>query len=346
MQNNSLNRRDFIKKAYFAVGALTTIGFYSYSAINTPAGRKRKPKRLTKGDTIGVIAPAGAIYSETAIPEFKEIIHGLGYKTVFSNKINDKNAYLAGSDKTRADELNKMFANPEIDAIITMRGGWGCARMLSMIDYKTIKHNPKIIIGYSDITSLLIAIYEKTGLITFHGPVGYSTWNDFSIDYFNRVLVDAKKVTFNQPYNEDDKITTIAEGKATGELVGGNLSVLAGIIGSDYLPKWKNKILFLEEIGEKPYKVDRMLTQLKLAGVFEQINGLIFGKCTDCESSEPEKSFTITEIIKQHLKPYNIPAFYGSMIGHIENKFTIPLGIEAEMDANTGSIKLLEPAVV
>ena len=200
--------------------------------------------------------------------------------------------------------------------------------------------------GFSDITSLLIAINAKTGMATYHGPVGNSGWNDFTIKYVKEVLVDKKIVSYAYPEEETDKFYTINPGKTHGVLVGGNLTVLASMIGSEYLSDWKNKILFLEETGEEPYRIDRMLTQLKLAGVLKNISGFVFGKCVKCEAEEPEKAFTLQQVLEQHIKPLGVPAFYGAMIGHIVNKYTIPIGINAEIDASTGSIKLLETAVL
>jgi muramoyltetrapeptide carboxypeptidase len=209
-----------------------------------------------------------------------------------------------------------------------------------------IKQNPKVIMGFSDITSLLIALNSKTGLVTFHGPVGNSGWNDFSVDYIKRVLMKKEMVNYAYPENDNDKPYTITVGKAKGILMGGNLTVLAGIIGSEYLPHWKNKILFLEEAKEEPYSIDRMLTQLKLADVLNKISGFVFGKCVKCDAEEPQKAFLFKEVLEQHIKPLGIPAFYGAMIGHIENKYTIPIGAEAEIDADKCSLKLLESAVV
>ena len=153
-------------------------------------------------------------------------------------------------------------------------------------------------------------------------------------------------MTYAYPGDDTDEHYTITAGKATGMLVGGNLTVIASMIGSDYLPDWKNKILFLEETSEEPYRIDRMLTQLKLAGVFKNISGLVFGKCVKCEAEEPEKAFTLKQVLEQQIKPLGIPAFYGAMIGHIVNKYTVPIGINAEMDASDGMIKLIESAVV
>ncbi|MBT8071025.1 MAG: LD-carboxypeptidase, partial [Gammaproteobacteria bacterium] len=205
---------------------------------------------------------------------------------------------------------------------------------------------------YSDITSLLLALNAKTGLVTFHGPVGVSTWNNYTTDFVKRLLFNAEVVSMENPRDTGDnlaqtkdRVLTIHGGKATGKLLGGNLSVLAAMVGSDYLPDFKYNILFLEEVGEDIYRVDRMLTQLKLAGILQQISGFVFGKCNDCGPGKGYGSNTLVELFDDHIKPLGIPAWYGAMIGHIENKFTVPLGIETEIDADSGLIKMLEPAV-
>jgi muramoyltetrapeptide carboxypeptidase len=304
-----------------------------------------KAAGLKKGDTIAITSPAGAVWYPEGIEKFKGIIQDLGFKVKPGKTLTEKFGYLAGKDELRAQELNDFFTDKSVQGIFCMKGGWGCARLLPMLDYYNIRMNPKVFMGFSDITSLLVAIQARTGLVTFHGPVGNSGWNDFSVSYVKSVLMDKEQTLLNVGPKEEDLPVVINPGKARGVLVGGNLSVLAGIIGSTYLPQWKNKILFLEETEEEPYSIDRMLTQLRLAGVLENISGFVFGKCVKCEAEEPEKSFTFMEVVDQHIKPLGIPSFYGAMIGHIENKLTVPLGIMAEMNADKGTIQLLEPAV-
>jgi muramoyltetrapeptide carboxypeptidase len=192
-----------------------------------------------------------------------------------------------------------------------------------------------------------------TGLVTFHGPVGTSTWNEYSTNYVRQLLFDAEYFSMENPKETGDnlirvkdRVLTISGGNAKGKLLGGNLTVLTAMIGSDYLPDFEGNILFLEEVGEDVYRVDRMLTQLGMAGILGQISGFIFGKCTDGGPGKTYGSLTLEEILGGNIKPLGIPAWYGSIIGHIENKFTIPLGIKAEVGASTGKISLLESAVV
>ncbi len=340
------NRRKFIKASGLLAAGLVLKP--ELTVAGTPVAGKWhiKPKRLNKGDTIAITSPAGAVWDEKQIETFSNILKGLGFKIVLGKTLTEKYGYFSGTDEFRAKELNDFFADKNIKGIFCMKGGWGCARVLDKLKYDVITANPKVLIGFSDITTLLVAIFAKTGLVTFHGPVGNSGWNDFTSNNFKSVVMNGESVLFPQGTGDEDKIVTLTPGTATGLLVGGNLTVIAGIIGSGYLPDWKGKILFLEEAKEEPYSIDRMLTQLKLAGVLNAIGGFVFGKCVKCDAEEPLKAFKFMEVIEQHIKPLGIPAYYGAMTGHIENKWTLPLGIEVTMDAGKGTLKLNEGAVV
>lgn len=312
------------------------------------------PEGLKDGDTIGIVSPSGAIFESEPYEIARESFEALGLQVKFGEFTKSRYGHLAGTDEERAAELMQMFADPEIKAIIALRGGSGAARILDKLDYELIKKHPKIFLGYSDITALHLAIHKKTGLVTFHGPVAVSTWNSFSTKYFKNLFFDKQAVSYSNPSGKGDELTqttnrirTINPGSVSGRLLGGNLSVLTGIMGTPFFPTdWKDKILYLEEIGEKIYAVDRMMTQLQLAGVLEQISGFIFGKCKDCEpGGSGYGSLTMEEVIDHYIKPLNIPAFSGAMIGHIADNATIPNGIMAEMNAENGTIQLLSPAV-
>ena len=343
------SRKDFLK----VLGLSAFTPFFN----NAVAGLARpqdtvKPKRLKNGDTVGIVSPAAPVYGKEKIEIMQESMEALGFNVEISNHVTDQWGYFAGEDKLRADEVNKMFADPNIDGIVCARGGWGCSRILPYLDYEMIAQNPKVIIGYSDVTSLLLALYAKTGLVTFHGPVGTSEWKDFSVNYFKSILMEGGKVEMTNPQKVedtltqiDDRVTTIRKGTAQGPLLGGNLTVLTTIIGSDFLPEWDDAILFLEDVNEGIYRVDRMLTQMKLAGILDQLNGFVFGKCTECGPGSGYGSFTMDQVFDHHIEPLNIPAWSGAMIGHISEKFTVPIGIQARIDAAKGTIKMLEPAV-
>ncbi len=225
---------------------------------------------------------------------------------------------------------------------------------LPMLDYDVIRANPKVLIGYSDITALLYGIYKKSGLITFHGPVGTSTFNDYSVNNFNKVLINPERTSLfpNSTSGDDENIygvTSIIKGKGKGRLVGGNLSIMVSLIGTEFDVDFSKKIIFIEEIGEEPYRIDRMLTQMIQAGKFENAAGVMMGIFRKCEvkkeSDLTAKSFTLMEVLQDRLGSLKIPVVYGMSFGHVKDKFTIPFGALAELDAGKQTFTLLEKAV-
>jgi len=245
-----------------------------------------------------------------------------------------------------------MFTDPAVKAILPVRGGWGCARILPHLDFEAIRRNPKVIMGYSDLTALLLAINARTGLVTFHGPNGASEWNETSADFFRRVVLLGEAVTFANPREKGEtlaqteyRIKTITPGVARGRLLGGNLSVLTALLGSPYLPDFRDAILFLEDVNEAPYRIDRMLTQLALAGVLKGARAVVWGTCRDCDPDAGFGSATIPDLLDDHVKPLGVPAWRGAMFGHIDRQFTLPLGAEVEVDAAAGTFRMLAPAV-
>jgi muramoyltetrapeptide carboxypeptidase len=336
----TINRRQF----------LTTVGLSALATSLQPLTVQAKvspntilkPPHLQVGDTVGLISPAG-IVDVKDIEDAKQSFGLLGLKVKLGTHILDRYGYLAGKDGDRAADINAMFADNSVKAMIAMRGGWGCNRILPLINYPLIRERPKIIMGYSDITSLLLAINARSRIVTFHGAVATSTWNEFTVDYLKRILFNREAVTMQNPTTVKG-IEVITPGKARGKLVGGNLSVLAAMLGSPYLPSWNKNILFVEDIGEDVYRIDRMLTQLKNAGILNRITGFIFAQCTNCQLGD-EPSFTLTQVLQDHIQHLGIPAWYGSTIGHIKDKFTVPIGVEVEIDANIGTLRMLESAV-
>lgn len=349
------NRRNFLT----TFGLVTIATQFPLIAKGIPSPNTiLKPPRIKVGDTVGLIAPAGYI-DQKDLEDITATLATLGLKVKLGTHVLNRYGYLAGTDANRAADVNAMFADSSVQVILPMRGGWGCNRILPLLDYSLIRSHPKILMGLSDITSLLIAIYAKSGLVTFHGATGQSTWNPFTVDYVKRILFNGEVLTLQNLLESDDnlnttefRVETITPGKVRGKLVGGNLSVLAAMVGSPYLPAWKNTILFVEEIREEIYRVDRLLTQLKLAGILGQIAGFVFGQCTGCDrltqestQKDGQESLTLSHVLSDHIQPLGIPAWYGSMIGHIKNKFTLPIGAEVEIDANKGTIQILESAV-
>lgn len=337
-----MERRKFIKNA-----AGLAIGAYALSSFDSSRNELSKiiPKSLIKGDLIGITAPAGCIWNKWHVEKIEARMAELGFKTKIGKTIYQQVGYLAGSDQMRADELMEFYKDEDVKAILTMRGGWGCSRILDLLDYELIQQNPKIIIGFSDITSLVNAIYKKTGVITFHGPCGYSSWKEFTTNNVFKAIVGGQPFLMKNPPDYQEGLKTLSPGKATGDLIGGNMTVVLSLIGTPYEPDWTNKILFLEEIGEEPYRIDRMLWQLKQHKVFEKVNGVVIGSLHKCEPEEPEKSFSLQEIINQHFKDSPFPVYQGATFGHLEPKFTLPIGVRTEIDADNFTLRTLDKSV-
>ncbi|RAI91682.1 S66 peptidase family protein [Algoriphagus yeomjeoni] len=307
------------------------------------------PKAIKKGDTVGLIAPSAAMADRMQFTFAQEALEALGFQVKLGENLKNRYGHLAGTDEERAGDLNEMFSDKDIKAIICIRGGSGAARILPMIDYKSIAKNPKPLLGYSDITALHCAIHAQTGLITFHGPMGSSTWNSFNVKQFEKVFIEKEKVTFENIHAESDdlvvksnRIQTLKGGTAEGKILGGNLTVLTAISGSPYYPDFKDAILFIEDVGEDPYKVDRMMSTLKLNGTLDQIKGFVFGQCSDCEPGGGYGSLTLDQVLDDYILPLKIPAYSGAMIGHISKQFIIPVGANVQMDADKGTISLLD----
>jgi muramoyltetrapeptide carboxypeptidase len=312
-----------------------------------------KPPGLKSGDKLALVAP-GSYISEEELQDSIKNLSQLGFETAYSEKILLQNGYFAGTDKDRAEDLMKMFSDKSIKGIVCARGGYGCTRILPLLNYDLIRKNPKVLIGYSDVTALLYGIYKKTGLITFHGPVGISTFNDYSVNNFNKVLINPERASIfkNSKSGDDDNIygvTTIVKGKKKGRLVGGNLSIIVSLIGTEYDIDYSGKIIFIEEVGEEPYRIDRMLTQMIQSGKFNNASGIMMGIFRKCEVKEENasfsKSFNLMEVLKERLGSLKIPVVYGMSFGHVKDKFTIPFGALAELDSDEQTFTLLEKAV-
>ncbi|WP_162341996.1 S66 peptidase family protein [Cyclobacterium salsum] len=345
-----MKKRTFIKTLGMGMGFSSVAGIPSF-AKDLPATKMLLPHRLRTGDRVGLISPSAATGDIMEFTFAREALEALGLQVQEGKYLNSRRGHLAGTDAERAADLNEMFGNEAIKAIVCIRGGSGAARILPLINYQVIKNNPKPILGYSDITALHNAIHAQTGLVTFHGPNGSGSWNPFNADQFRTVFFgEQNKITYqNEQEDTDDlvikknRIRTIYPGKASGEFVGGNLTVLTALAGSPYLPDFKDKILFLEDIGEEPYRIDRMMSTLMLMGVFNEIKGFVFGQCTDCDPSGGYGNLTIDQILDDYLLHLKIPAYRGAMIGHVPKQFLLPFGAKMTMDAETGILETNGP---
>ncbi len=345
-----MKRRDLLK-------GLATLPFLAQTTLSEKrkvSDNKKliKPKRLVKGDTIGVIAPASSL----APADFDKALQNmsdLGFKTKVGKYARGRKGFLAGTDKERLEDLHWAFSDPEIKAVWCVRGGYGVSRLLPAVDFNLIKKNPKVFIGYSDITALHLAISQNCGLVTFHGPVAASVYSDYPKKHVTNVLMNPSapyKVELSSDNQAKEsklfKTEVITKGKCQGRLVGGNLSLLTALAGTPFgLQNTKGKILFTEDVGEQPYRIDRMLTQLRQSIDMRALAGIALGVFEDCNSKDP-LSQSLIEVVKDRLGDLGIPVIYGLSFGHIRDQFTLPVGIEAELDTENAAMIFLETGVV
>jgi muramoyltetrapeptide carboxypeptidase len=297
------------------------------------------PPPIKKGDIIGLVAPAGSLSSKENFTAGIGLLEKKGFRVRFNRKILNASGYLAGSDQERADDFNSMWADPEVKALIAVRGGYGCLRMIDLIDMVQIRKNPKILIGFSDLTLLLNTINKKTKLVTFHGPV-ITTLADIDRQS-KKSIVDTllgQAPTRLKPAG----LKIIKGGKAQGRLLGGNLTTLAHMIGTPYEIPWQDSILFIEDIGEKPYSLDRLLTHLNKAGGLQKIKGLILGTFTDEDKKERlVLQKTVQERTAELLQSVDIPIWGNFPTGHSRRNLILPVGVKVEMDAAASELLFL-----
>ena len=295
------------------------------------------PARIKPGDTIGIVAPAGPFDRQTFLRGVR-ILEDMGFQIFIPPGLFEKNRYLAGSDNHRVQFVNQLFADTSVDAIICARGGYGSMRILPMLDYDAIQNNPKVFIGFSDITILLSVLVSRCNLVTFHGPVVTSLADaskETKCSLFSNVTSDS---------NLEIKLfsgETIIPGVAAGEVCGGNLTMLCHLVGTPFAPDFENKILFLEDRGEAPYRIDRMLVHMALAGCFKGLSGIILGTFEECGPIED-----VIKIVVEVFEKYSIPILAGLDAGHGRHNLTIPLGIEATLDADRHSLTYHRAATV
>ena len=311
-----------------------------------PVKRRIRPQLLAKGQTVGLITP-GSYISDDGLETAVSNLENLGLNVKMGSHIRAERGFTAGTDAERLADLHSMFGDPQVDAIWCARGGYGCSRLLPYIDYSLIRKNPKALIGYSDITALHNAIFQKTGLISFHGPVGSSEQTEYTMAQLEAVLFEGR-MPYQIPLSSDNQAReesayetrTITPGLAQGTLIGGNLTLLAAMAGTGYLPSVRNKIVFLEDIGEKPYRIDRMLTTLRQAWPLQQAAGLALGIFADCEPDEDDRSLSLADTLDDRLSDLGIPVVYGLSFGHIADQCTIPVGVSATLNATEQWLRL------
>ncbi len=298
-----------------------------------------KPKRLNKGDTVGIIAPASPPNKENLKRSFP-FLEELGLKIKVGKHVYDEHGYLAGSDEKRLADLHGMFADEEVKAIICAGGGYGTGRIASQIDYNLIKNNPKIFWGYSDITFLHTAIRQKTGLVTFHGPmlasdIGKEDVHPLSKECFKQLF----EPVIVQYTDEISPLEALVDGSVSGDITGGNLTLIASTIGTPFEIDTKEKLLLIEDINEEPRSIDRMLNQLHMAGKLNDAAGFIIGDFHNCVP-ERELSLTLEEVIEHYMQLANKPALKGFNFGHCSPHISIPLGVKAVLDTESKQLTI------
>ncbi|MDR3595449.1 LD-carboxypeptidase [Clostridium sp.] len=302
-----------------------------------------RPKPLRKGDRIGLIATSSPVKEDRIEPSIKAM-EDLGLEVVLGESCRGYHGFLSGSDELRANDINKMFKDKSIKGIFVIRGGYGAARILDMIDYDMIKKNPKVFVGYSDVTALHNIFNEKCKLITYHAPMPstelYKGIDDYTMEYLKKnIFSDEPLGILRNP--EGQEIKTLVSGNAEGKLVGGNLSLVVSSLGTSYEINTKGKILFLEDVDERPYKIDRMLIQLKQSGKFKDAAGIILGAWTNCEAKEGDNSLNLMEVFEELIKPENKPTIYNLICGHCLPTISIPLGSKAIINGDKSEIIIL-----
>ena len=305
-----------------------------------------KPRALKPGATIGLVSPSGAFHDQDTLPALVRALEGRGFRVVCGESCTAKYGYLAGPDAMRAGDVMKMFLDEGIDAVFCARGGYGAARIVPMLDYQAIKAHAKPFVGYSDVTALHAALNGHAELITFHGPMFDLKNADadaaFSADALFNMLAGDTQIKNPAGY----PTRALSEGTAVGRLAGGNLTVLVHALGTPYEPEFDKCVLFLEDIGEKTYRIDEMLTNLRNAGVFDRCAGIVFGDFKDCPIEYEDFGLSLEQIISDIVLPSGKPVLWGLRAGHCSPKLTLPLGALVQLDAAAGTLRLLEDAVL
>lgn len=312
-----------------------------------------RPPRLAHGSRVALVAPAGPLLERDDLTRADALCRALGYEPVLGPHARHRQGYLAGTDEERLGDLNAALRDASVDAIWCIRGGYGTTRILDRIDFEALARRPRPLIGFSDITTILNAAVSRAGVVAFHGPVARAPMAAFSRRHFERVLACAEPAgrLGRLPAPPDvliprqDRIVTLSSGVAEGPLAGGNLTLLQCLIGTPYFPELDGAILFLEDVGEDLYRVDRMLAHLRMVGALDRLAGVLVGRFTDLERNMADGALGFDEVLETYFGRLGIPAGFGFPVGHIDDQWTLPLGVRARFDADAGELELLEAAV-
>lgn len=363
-------RRDFLRGVGLTAPWILTGSAAIASTLHSPKGgalfapermthppketKLRKPERLRFGDVVGLVAPASPLPHPETVNRYLESLEKTGFKPRLAPNALKRLGFLAGTDQERAEDLMSMFADGEVRAVFCLRGGYGSARLLPLLDYQLIRKHPKILIGFSDITSLMCALLTHAGLVSFHGPtLNTNLTSDnpspFTLHSLLRTMMEPWPPGSICGREKQKGVSVLKGGVATGRLVGGNLSVLCTTLGTPFQPVFKGRILFFEDVDEQPYRFDRMLTQLLNAGVLQQVAGVAVGvnaRCTDPDAAKSrEYRQTLADVLKDRLAPLGVPVVAGLPFGHVRRNATLPVGAMARLDADRGDLIVTEAAV-
>lgn len=313
-----------------------------------------RPPKLVPGSRVALIAPAGPLLERDDLVRAQALCRALGYEPILGKNAYSHHGYLAGTDEQRLSDLNDALRDQTIDALWCIRGGYGVTRLLDQVDYAALRRRPKAVIGFSDITALINALHRVTGTVTFHAPVARAAMPSFSRSHFERVLSQtaAPGVLGRLPepqttlIPQENRIVTLRGGTGEGPLAGGNLTLLQCLIGTPWFPDLTGAILFLEDVGEHLYRVDRALAHLRAVGALQQLAGVVVGRFTDLQRGGRDGAMGLDHVLTHYLGPLNVPVASGFPIGHIDAQWTLPLGIRARLDADAGEVTLLDSAVI
>lgn len=341
-----MQRRGFLKKLSLGTGLLMA------PAVHTSAKSKpdipQKPAMLNFGDKVAIVSPAGSVVSDSDIEEAMGAIRIMGLRPVPGENLGARWGYLGGRDSERVIDLHDAFENPEIKAVMPIRGGYGSSRILPMVDYDLIRRNPKAFIGFSDNTSLVLSMYQKSNLITFYGPNALHDWTHYTRENYRNILMSDRPVgNLHPPFRNVGMrrpVTTLVHGRAHGRLTGGNLSLLVQTLGTEWEVDTRDKILFFEDVNESPYRIDRMLTHLWLARKLQQAAGFAIGDITVLRDRRDD--LELINVLRDRFEPLGKPCYLGFSTGHVPDILTLPLGAEVEMDASNGVVRVMEGVVV
>lgn len=347
-----MNRRNFnqlLPWGWLAAGSVPL------STLTEPP--RLRPAAFRRGMKVGVVAPASPV-SRTEWQRVQSALTSMGFALTYDEaQLLDNAHFLAGTDAERAAALHRLFEDDEVGVIWCVRGGYGTMRLLELLDYDLIQRHPKIVIGFSDITALLHAIWQRTGLVTFHGPVGTSEFTTYTkrnmmhqlmsgrVPYSIGLPLPLEESPLRRANHREYVAQSLVSGVATGTLIGGNLTLMTSLLGTPYDVDYSGKILLLEEVGEAPYRIDRMLTQLRLAGKLQQVAGIGLGVFKDCSNRSAAKASELIEVLQDRLGDLGVPVGYGLAMGHVDNNFTFPIGVRARLDTGAMTLTLLESGV-